>query len=352
MAFIFLFNCQRPNADDRAILNEKLTGTHIGNFQVIAQEGTAHFLRTQINDTRIHASAPELQLDWVRSKDGQQYQSIRLKNLVPFTEIKISGLDQDVSTMSDKSGFLHLDFTISEGIDKFTISTLKKPSEPFYFAAMGDIQDGIENFTDVIAKLNQDQDIDFILFLGDLTMNSTQDEFKAIKSAFKLISTPIYSTPGNHDVSHPERYQSIFGATSYSFIYKSTRFTSIDSASWTLSSTLWKRILNWLTLGQNQTHIIYSHIAPTEPYGMRGGHWKSRREANMFLSKASSHFVDAMFFGHLHTYDYQTIAGVPLYISGGAGAFEEKFDGIKRHYLKVFVRPDNQEIFVEKVLID
>ena len=217
---------------------------------------------------------------------------------------------------------------------------------------MGDIQDGIKNFDDVVNRINAEDDISFVLFLGDLTMNSKRSEFEKVESAFADIRYPIYSTPGNHDVTNKSLYHSFFGKASYSWIYRNTRFTSVDSASWTLSGQTWDLFRIWSQEGKNQTHIVFSHIAPTEPYGLRGGHWKSRREANSFIAHASRAHVDAMFFGHLHTLDIYSLAGVPVYLSGGAGAFQEYWDGIERHFLRAEVHPARQQIQVNVIKVD
>ena len=99
-------------------------------------------------------------------------------------------------------------------------------------------------------------------------------------------------------------------------------------------------------------HIVYSHIAPTEPFGLRGGHWRSRREANAFIAESSRSGVDAMFYGHLHTLDIYSLAGIPVYLSGGGGAFQEYFDGIERHFLKVSVNPAQSQIGVSVIRVD
>ncbi len=91
----------------------------------------------------------------------------------------------------------------------------------------------------------------------------------------------------------------------------------------------------WLDQARDGTHAVFMHIPPLDPVGLRGGGFRSRKEAAKLMQMLADGRVDALFLGHIHSYYAFSAAGVPSYISGGGGAVPERFDGIGRHYLRV-----------------
>jgi hypothetical protein len=81
--------------------------------------------------------------------------------------------------------------------------------------------------------------------------------------------------------------------------------------------------------------VVLTHVPPLDPTGLRGGGFRSRKEAGKLLQKLARGRVDALFLGHIHSFYAFSAAGVPTYISGGGGAIEERLDGIERHFLRV-----------------
>ncbi|MFK7827829.1 MAG: metallophosphoesterase [Oligoflexales bacterium] len=335
--------------DKRSNIDQNIGNIETRDFLFSTENGILNIVSADQNSLEARAGSPEFSAAVLnKSAEIMEFQ-FTISNILSDLGIKVD--DTVINELEQLQGKKTWQVSIPVN-STIKIETLEHPAESFEFLAFGDIQNGIENFDEVITVLNQQENIDFILFLGDLTMNSDVEEFKKIEEAFAKISFPIYSTPGNHDVRSANRYHNYFGKSSYSWDYKGTRFTSIDSASWTLSKSSWELYKTWLQQAKNQTHIVFSHIAPTEPFGLRGGHWRSRREANAFIAESSRAGVDAMFYGHLHTLDIYSLAGIPVYISGGGGAFQEYFDGIERHFLKVNVHPSNSQIGVNIVRVD
>ena len=321
------------------------------NYVLKTEKGILNPTQADTTNLTVRAGSPEFTAQ-LSNKTSQAITIQLTVSNIPL-QLNLKADDEELSDIDSLQGSLEKswEIIIPEN-SSVQLESSQNPAEPFEFLAFGDIQDGIDNFIDVVNLINQQANIDFVLFLGDLTMNSDLEEFQKIEEMFAKINFPIYSTPGNHDVRSSTRYQDYFGKASYSWDYRSVRFTSVDSASWTLSKSSWEQYKSWLQQAKNQTHIVFSHIAPTEPFGLRGGHWRSRREANAFIAESSRADVDAMFYGHLHTLDIYSLAGIPVYISGGGGAFQEFFDGIERHFLKVSVNPSNSQIGVSIVRVD
>lgn len=317
------------------------------NFKT--EQGILNIVYADQNMIELRAGSPEYAAKLTNKTSNDLSIKFVVSNILAGHKIQIDGTEVNELEQMDKKKSWELVVLANATV---SIETVQNQTEAFGFLAFGDIQNGIEDFDDVVNVLNQQDQVDFILFLGDLTMNSDSEEFQKIEEAFAKISLPIYSTPGNHDVRDADRYHAYFGKASYSWTYKGVRFTSVDSASWTLSKSTWEQYKSWLQQAKDQTHIVFSHIAPTEPFGLRGGHWRSRREANAFIAESSRWHVDAMFYGHLHTLDIYSLAGIPVYLSGGGGAFQEYFDGIERHFLKVGVNPEKSDISVSIIRVD
>jgi hypothetical protein len=80
-------------------------------------------------------------------------------------------------------------------------------------------------------------------------------------------------------------------------------------------------------------------VPPIDPSGSRAGAFRSRREAHHLLQRLAAGGVDLTLYGHIHTYESFSNAGIPAYISGGGGATPEQWDGIGRHFLIVDLDP-------------
>jgi 3',5'-cyclic AMP phosphodiesterase CpdA len=204
----------------------------------------------------------------------------------------------------------------------------------------------------MIKVINEEPEAEFLLLLGDLTENTYPSEFDRIEAAFAQIKFPIYTTPGNHDVFQNTRYQDRFGRGTYTFTHKGVRFTSLDSASARIAPVAFDDFTRATDQGRDQPQVVFSHIPAFETVGIRSGAWNSRREGLAFLSQCVSAKVDLLLFGHIHSFDRYKLAGIPAFISGGGGAFQEKLDGIGRHYLRVHAHPATSTFDVEVVRVD
>lgn len=301
------------------------------------------------------ASCPEFEVTIEASADARKETRLIVRN-VPFglrlasapgvlgpTDAPVAGTPVDG---------LHLGLswavTLPAGVDTVTLRTVEAPRD-FTFLAFGDIQRGLPRFGDVVEVLNARPDAEFIVVMGDLTNVSSEAEFDAIERAFETIRLPLVLTPGNHDAYRSFAFQQRFGRANYTCTARGVRFTSIDSSNAGLSETGWRLYDEALEAGREQPHVVFSHIPATESFGVRSGQWNSRVEARRFVGSTAAAGVDLLLFGHLHTLDRYELAGVPTVISGGAGAIEERLDGIDRHVLEVRVNAGVPQVEVVRV---
>jgi 3',5'-cyclic-AMP phosphodiesterase len=212
--------------------------------------------------------------------------------------------------------------------------------EPYFFAALADVQEALPSVQDIYSRLNEDPSLRFVIFAGDLTSNGSEEQLAEFKERMKGLDIPIFATVGNHELfTNTVPYQRYFGRVNYSFRFKGAHFTLIDTGDATVDPLAVEWLDGWLRDGKDAVHVFASHIAFFDPTGTRNGAFSNRAEAAALLEKLASHGVDLTLYGHVHSYYAFSNASIPAYISGGGGAIPEQFDGVGRHYLKIELNP-------------
>lgn len=342
--------------EPRAQLDLLLGTARSGALTFRATNGLLHAVGQRDGLPVFRASCPEFSVAIETTADGPRETRLFVRNVPAGLKLVSSAGVLGPSTapvMGARLDDLHLGLawtvTFPPSVDQVELRTEPVDARDFTFLAFGDIQRGIDRFDDVIATLNAQPDAEFIVVMGDLTNVSTDAEFDAIDEAFTRITLPMLLTPGNHDAYRSTVFQQRYGRANYTCELRGTRFTSIDSSNAGLSETAWRLYDDALAAGKAQPHVVFSHIPATESFGVRSGQWNSRVEARRFAGSTAAANVDLLLFGHLHTLDVYELAGVPTVISGGAGAIEERLDGIDRHVLSVRVEGGIPNVSVVRV---
>jgi hypothetical protein len=206
---------------------------------------------------------------------------------------------------------------------------------PFRFATLSDVQEALGSVEDIHRVLNRDESIRFVLGIGDLTRQGTDDELLEFQQRLEVLRVPYYATLGNHELgtNDGEPFHRLFGRGNFTFVYRGVRFTLIDSGSATLAPQAYERLERWLEEGRDAVHVVGMHIAPIDPVGVRNGSFASRNEAAKLLGRLAAGGVDLTLYAHIHSYYSFHNAGIPAFISGGGGAIPERFDGLGRHVM-------------------
>jgi predicted phosphodiesterase len=340
--------CTQP-AVDRAERDLGLGAVETKGYRFESHEGLLHVREATAERLELRASCDELSMTLSRKDTSLGTLVLEISNVLPSLELAAAPGVLSAPSVGPAPLTTTWVVTFPADADRVMLTTPPRSGD-FTFLAFGDIQNGIRTFSDVVAKLNEEPEADFILFLGDLTESTQPEQFDAVDAVFAQVKFPVFATPGNHDVQDNAAYQRRYGRTSYSCTHKGARFTAIDSSSALLAGELWPRLSGWLDLGRPQTHVLFSHIPATEVLGVRSGQWDSRTEARRFTASAVEGDVDLMLFGHIHSFDAYELGGIPAYISGGGGAIPERFDGIDRHFLRV--RVSSGQVGVEVVRVD
>lgn len=103
--------------------------------------------------------------------------------------------------------------------------------------------------------------------------------------------------------------------------------------------------------------LVFTHTPPFDLFGARNQAFRSRREAARLMSMLADAGVGLLFAGAINTFREISVAGVPLFITGGGGADLEAFDDTGHHWLLVTVRhawdgPTRSDVSVEVIRLD
>lgn len=208
----------------------------------------------------------------------------------------------------------------------------------FRFALLSDVQEAIDDITDIHARINREPEVRFLLGAGDLTRQGSVEELERYQRELRSLSVPYYTTLGNHELgTTPPPWHEFFGRGSFRFVYRGVQFSMLDSGSASLDPKVYDWLDAWLAEGANRVHVVAMHIPPIDPVGVRNGSFASRNEAAKLLVRLANGGVDLTLYGHIHSYYEFENAGIPAHISGGGGAIPERLDGIGRHFLVVDV---------------
>jgi hypothetical protein len=300
-----------------------------------------------LDTTRLElwANAPSLDVDLSLPSDAGRFE-LRVRNTLPDAELALHderGRAIELEPIATTFATERRAAFDARGGGRFRLR-LGAPDaareEPFAFLVFADVQDALPRVGDIFAKMNRELDARFVMMPGDITERGGAAELRRFQQEQLALRVPIFVTLGNHELGTTALpYHDYFGRGSQSFTFRGARFTLLDSASATLDPTVYDWLDGWLAAGRGRTHLVFMHIAPVEPSGLRNGCFSSRAESDKVLARMARGGVTAAFYGHVHSYYSFEHAGIPAFISGGGGAIPERFDGIGRHFLVVHVDP-------------
>lgn len=344
--------CLAPAAD-RAERDATIGHASAKNYTLRVSDGLAAVRHATNTHVQLWQSAPSLAL-YLEVTETTPL-DVEVLNTVPGSRLVLltgSATLEAQPTPQRKALSYRVTPTRAERIE-LRLSPPTTEVSPFRFALMSDVQEAITSVSDVFRVVNQQRDLEFLLGAGDLTQRGERAQLERFERELEALAVPYYTTLGNHELGvEPTIYQELFGRGSFSFVHRGARFTLLDSASATLDNRTYRWLDDWLTLGQDQFHVVGMHVPPLDPTGTRNGAFASRDEAFALIAKLQARDVDLTVYGHIHSfYDFDN-AGIPAVISGGGGAIPERFDNIGRHFVVFDVDPVAQTFTRELVRVD
>lgn len=202
-------------------------------------------------------------------------------------------------------------------------------AEDFWFAQVSDAHvtdtQSVEIVNDGVDMINADERIEFSLWLGDLTQNSTSDEMALARMALDRLERPRYTLRGNHDMA-ADHYQREFGELNRVVDHGGWRFILLDSNPGDATPIDQQRI-EWLkgVLAETdpQTPLVLCTHHPLYPntrhYLLAG--------ADEVLRLFDGHNLKAALAGHYHGNQQEVIDGVLYTTTACLATSRGNFDG-------------------------
>ncbi len=346
-------------AGERAQRDRTIGKAEAAENRVEIRDGLGAVHRLDAAALEIWANAPALEATLALGERAPDSFRLLVRNALPDAELQVEDENGAPVTITTLSAEVATEKRFSLAVRRNARYSLRlaprdvESREPFEFIALADVQEALDRVEDVFAKINERSEARFAMFSGDLTQRGKRSQLEEFQRKMRSLSLPLFTTLGNHELGDSDLpYYEYFGRGSQSFRFHGVRFTFLDSASATIDAEVYDWLEGWLELSRSENHLVFMHVPPLDPFGIRNGAFSSRAEAAKLLSLLGRGRVDMTFYGHIHSYYAFENAGIPAYISGGGGAIPERFDGIGRHFLAVTVDPARDGASVSVVRVD
>ena len=207
------------------------------------------------------------------------------------------------------------------------VTTAAADQASFSFIVCGDPQNDYEVFDTILAAARS---VDFLVVAGDLTGSGTAVEFENFMSKVRASGVKCYFVPGNHDVATmpvQEGYARYIGQPHYSFDFSNTHFLMIDNSTPSLgfypSEQAWAAADLKAAKSRRPQHVLaVTHVPPRYPYSATASKDQiAGIDANdKLVPVLKAGGAEELFCGHVHSFDEETVDGLRITITGGAGA--------------------------------
>ena len=204
------------------------------------------------------------------------------------------------------------------------------------FAVVGDINNGTETFEEVISRLKDEQDVQFLVLLGDCAADPDMHLHRYFVHEFAEtgFSLPTFVIAGNHDVG-PKRFgytefEKLYGPVNFSFMYNGCLFIGLGGIHGTqkLPETLQflETTLREKRDGARKVFVFMHYSPKASEYIPTDQMQYSANFQNLF----EKYKVDYVFSGHYHRLTRTKVNGVVYFVTGGGGARlrRDRFDDI------------------------
>lgn len=348
-------------AEERAERDLRVGHAELEGNRIDVDDGLAAIRRFEPGTIELWANAPSLNLTLVVAEPGPEQWSLVLRNVLPDAVLSATREGVPFPIFPEGEALFtterRVTFSVLPGSQiELQLGAPDTASlTPFEFIDFADVQEAVDRVADVFDQMNQESSARFVTMAGDLTRTGSIEQLQRFQIEQARLQLPIFVTLGNHELgsgNDDTSYHDYFGRGSQSFVFHGTRFSFLDTASATLDPMVYGWLDGWLGASANATHLVFMHVPPLDPIGLRNGAFSSRAEANKLLARLGQKRVDTTFYGHIHSYYAFENAGIPAFISGGGGAIPERFDGIGRHFLVVRVDPAVQSVTTRVVRVD
>lgn len=193
---------------------------------------------------------------------------------------------------------------------------------PAKIVVIGDTHDAYDALGAAVDSINQIEDLNLVLVLGDLSDRGLQQEFTWTWEELDRLRVPYLTLVGNHDAlsNGTEIYKRMFGPLDYSFVYANRKIVMLNSNRLEFPDSAPNRDFIERELSNPegaQSFILAAHQRFEHPDDLEGGTDK-QFYASLFQKSA----VEMGLNGHLDAFDFYTWQGKPIL---QAGTFQTQF---------------------------
>jgi Icc protein len=224
---------------------------------------------------------------------------------------------------------LWLQHDLPQHLNSTTVQQIQKSlgdADNFTFAVLGDSMDNPEKFRSILAAAAA-QAPAFIVHAGDITRFGSAREFAGPVAILRACPVPVVVIPGNHDLETEKGrfFEQVFGPLDFYFQAGSFRFICINNADDALDGSFIRlpagdapQELEGLVAGKAPVCIVM-HQPPATAAITEHVSVPVTAPLTALLQKHGPG-IRAILCGHIHGYAATELEGVPVIISGGAGA--------------------------------
>lgn len=145
------------------------------------------------------------------------------------------------------------------------------PGDTLRFVFTGDSQRFYEQAEALVASVNQQAGLSFMVVAGDISDFGLAREMRWVDERLSKLNIPYVTVIGNHDHVGNGRaaYQQIFGPLNYSFVYGGTKFIMVDTNSREYNFNGRVPDVPWLqqqlgNLEGAERQVVVSHVPPQD----------------------------------------------------------------------------------------
>ena len=192
--------------------------------------------------------------------------------------------------------------------------------------------------------------IDFVISVGDVSLDGKRPHFTAYKKMQALIKYPVIAAIGNHD--DRALFKEYCGEEEFAFSDRNSYFIVLDNEEGQLSESQLVWFEEELKKGAKYDHIfVFMHKPPFDPYQQEWYNMDNSPWAYRFRKLCAEHDVNMVFAGHKHMFKHEKFDDVDYIVTGGGGMLIEvpESDGGYLHYVRVNVNHDYVTYEVRKV---
>lgn len=165
---------------------------------------------------------------------------------------------------------------------------------------------------------------DFSIIVGDMVPYGSRDVYANFTGFVNTLARhPVFTLKGNHDTDF---FNESFGSANYALTSGSTLLISLDNTGRCFTTEALDFCRRTLAEIQCEDIIFLFHYPPPNPVASNSinpPEWELFREIYAPFIKKIRYFIS----GHVHSLGMSQIDGIPVIITGGAGARLESLDG-------------------------